>query len=84
MTTFLRTEEAAEFLSLSVDTLLRKASAGTVPHRRIAGVRRLLWLEAELVDWINGAELETITAANGGRVTRPIESSSVKKRGGAR
>jgi putative molybdopterin biosynthesis protein len=67
------TVEAAEFLRRSPRTLKQMAAAGQVPHRKlVGGTSPLLFLEAELVEWVDGGmELETIETPNGGRITRP-------------
>jgi excisionase family DNA binding protein len=69
---YLLVEHVAELLGDSVDTVQRRAAKNAIPHRRIGGTRRLLFLEHELAAWIDGAELETIITANGGRVVRPV------------
>jgi hypothetical protein len=42
-----------------------------IPHRRLPGSRRCLFLDAELEAWDNGAELEVRELAGGGRIVRP-------------
>jgi excisionase family DNA binding protein len=42
-----------------------------IPHRRLPGARRCLFLEAELAAWEGGAELEVVELPRGGRVVRP-------------
>jgi excisionase family DNA binding protein len=71
VTPYLRVEQVAELVGTSVRTLQARAAAGTVPHRRVSGTRRLLFLPDEIAAWIDGAELETIKTAGGGRVVRP-------------
>jgi excisionase family DNA binding protein len=68
---YLTLEQAAELLALSPYTTRTKAAAGEIPHRRLSGMRRLLFVEAELVAWLDGAALEKVPAPNGGRVVRP-------------
>jgi hypothetical protein len=67
---YLDVEEAARVLHLSPWSLRAKAREGLVPHRRPPGTRRLLFVEAELERWIDGAALE-IVDNGGGRVVRP-------------
>jgi excisionase family DNA binding protein len=74
---YLTTEEAAERLRCSVRTVQERIAKGRVPHRKIAGLRRVLIPADELEAMIDGAELETVNTANGGRVVR------VKLNGGA-
>jgi excisionase family DNA binding protein len=71
--TYLLVEHVADLLGCSIDTVQRRAAANEIPHRRIGGTRRLLFVPGELDAWINGAELERVNAPNGGRVVRPIE-----------
>jgi predicted DNA-binding transcriptional regulator AlpA len=43
-----------------------------IPMRIIPGVRKVLFIESEVVDWItNGADLEARETADGGVVVRP-------------
>jgi hypothetical protein len=68
-------EDVARFLGgVSVRTVHERAVL-QIPHRRIGGTRRLLFLEAELVQWIDGCELEVVETANGGRAVRPKAGS---------
>lgn len=70
---YLTAAEAAVYLRCSPRTLKAWASAGEIPHRKLAaGTSSLLFLEDELREWVDrGVELETIATANGGRVVRP-------------
>lgn len=71
MTPYLTVEQAAPLVGLGVRRLRERCAEGTVPHRRIGGTRRLLFTEAELRAWADGAQLETIRTPDGGRVVRP-------------
>jgi excisionase family DNA binding protein len=73
---YLVTENVAELLGCSTRTIGERARLGQIPHRRVGGTRRLLFLPDELAAWIDGAELESIETANGGRVVRPIRPPS--------
>ena len=42
-----------------------------IPHRRLPGSRRCLFLETELQLWDDGAAVETVELAGGGRIVRP-------------
>ena len=68
---YLTHAEAHELLRMSSRALHELVSRRAVPHRRPAGTRRLLYLEAELRAFVDGAELEAIETAGGGRVVRP-------------
>jgi excisionase family DNA binding protein len=65
-------EDVAAMLGCSARTVQGLAAAGRIPHRRVGGTRRLLFLEQELAAWIDGAELETVETPNGGRSVRPV------------
>jgi excisionase family DNA binding protein len=67
---YLTAPEAAELLRCSLRSLHGLTAAGRVPHRRLLGQRRLLFLEDELAAWVDGAELE-VFERDGGRVVRP-------------
>jgi hypothetical protein len=71
VTKYVTVEQAADIVGIGVRRLRERAALGQVPHRRISGTRRLLFLPDELAAWADGAELETIRTAGGGRVVRP-------------
>ena len=62
---------AAEFLGVSLRTLGERARLRQVPHRRPPHARKIVFFEAELVDYLNGAELEVRELPGNGRVVRP-------------
>lgn len=68
---YLRVEDVAEMLGCSTRSVHERTRTSTIPHRRIGGSRRCLFLETELEAWINGATLESVETPNGGRVVRP-------------
>lgn len=70
---YLLVEDVAELLRCSVRTVHELTRSNRIPHRRVAGSRRVLFVEAELHAWINGAELEVRQQRDGGRVVRPVE-----------
>jgi excisionase family DNA binding protein len=75
--TYLTVEQAAALVNCSPRTIHELARQGArIPHRRIGGTRRLLFLEAELHAWVDGAELEHVATANGGRVVRVKEAGA--------
>jgi hypothetical protein len=43
-----------------------------IPHRKLPGSRRCLFLLDDLEAWENGAELEVIQLPHGGRIVRPV------------
>lgn len=71
--TYLTCDEAAEHVRLSSRQLKAKAMLRQVPHRRLPGSRKLLFSEAELAAWLDGAPLETVELGGYGRIVRPVE-----------
>ena len=67
---YLTVEQAAALVNCSPRTIHEHARRAQIPHRRIGGTRRLLFLEHELHAWVDGAELEHVATANGGRAVR--------------
>jgi hypothetical protein len=53
-------------------TVYEMTRTGTIPHRKHAGRRELVFLPDELDAWDDGASLETFNVGAGGRVCRPI------------
>ena len=71
MTDYLTTEDVAKQLRRSTRAIHALTASGAIPHRRIGGTRRCLFIADEIDAWLNGADLETIDAPHGGRVIRP-------------
>lgn len=69
---FLVIEEVAELLRRPRRQVRDLAGRASIPHRRVTGQRPLLFVEAELEEWLDGAELEVLETSDGGRVVRPI------------
>jgi predicted DNA-binding transcriptional regulator AlpA len=69
--TYLTVEDIAARYQISVWSVYDRSRTGAIPHRKPPGMRRLLFLEEELQAWEDGAELETLNLAGGGRVCRP-------------
>ena len=70
---FLRVSEVAARYGFSSWTIHEKARLGLIPHRKLAGGSSpLLFIDAELTAYENGAELEVTETPGGGRVVRPI------------
>ena len=65
------TEEIADLLRCSVRSVHGLTAAGRLPHRKLPGMRRVLYRPEELAQYLEGAELEVLEHANGGgRVVR--------------
>jgi excisionase family DNA binding protein len=64
-------EEVAERLRCSTRSVYELTRTFAIPHRRLPGSRRCLFLLPELEAWEAGAPLEVVRTARGGRVVRP-------------
>ena len=73
---YLLVEDVAERLRCSTRSVHELTRTGAIPHRRLPGSRRCLFLEAELEVWEEGAPLEVVVTAHGGRVVRPQRSKA--------
>lgn len=69
---YLLTEDVADRYRQSVRWVDEESRCGRLPHRKLPGRRRRLYLEDELQLFDDGAQLETIKLANGGRHVRPV------------
>jgi predicted DNA-binding transcriptional regulator AlpA len=67
---YLLVEDVAGRLHVAPSTVYEWARTGAVPHRKLPGSRRLLFLEAELKAGENGAELVVEELGRGGRVVK--------------
>ncbi|MBA3843204.1 MAG: hypothetical protein H0X39_11440 [Actinobacteria bacterium] len=45
-----------------------------IPHRRLPDARRCLFVRREVLAWLNGASLEAVELARGGRIVTVRES----------
>jgi hypothetical protein len=68
---FLLVADVAERYSASTRWVLERTRLRTIPHRRLPGSRRCLFLVEELRAWETGAALEVVELADGGRLVRP-------------
>jgi excisionase family DNA binding protein len=68
---YLTVEQVAERLHISRRAVHERTRLCEIPHRRITGTRRCLFLASELDAWVNGAALEVVETADGSRVVRP-------------
>lgn len=70
----LHVEHVAELLGISVRTVHELTRKRAIPCRRLPGTRRVLFLEAELLAWVEAGgaeELEVVEGRAGGFVVRP-------------
>lgn len=70
-TPFLFVQDVMVRLDCSERTVHELTRTLAIPHRKLPGAKRLLFLLSELEAWEDGAELEVIQRARGGRVVRP-------------
>ena len=78
--TLLLVEDVMAMLGVGRRTVHGWTSARTVPCRRIAGTRRIFFLEDELRQWIDAGgnlKLDVDEQPNGALVVRPIQSEAV-------
>ena len=69
---YLRTEDVAKRLGLTVQTVRDYARREAIPHLKRPGSRRLLFRPDELEAWEHGAELAAEQLPRGGRRVKPI------------
>jgi len=74
---YLTSEEAAEHLRLSLRSLHGRTSKRAIPFRRIAGMRRMLFVREELDAWASGANLEIEEKPDGTLIVRPVSLEAV-------
>jgi hypothetical protein len=70
-TPYILLEDVVERYHSSTRSVGELVSKRAIPHLRHAHTRRVLFVPAELDAWDDGAELETIPLAGGGRRVRP-------------
>ena len=68
---YLVVDEVANRLRCSIRTIHELTRTEAIPHRKLPGSRRCLFLLVELDLWEAGAELEVVHPARGGRIVRP-------------
>ena len=69
----LRVEDVAELLGCSTRSVHELTRRRTIPFRRIPGTRRCLFVESEILAWVDAGgaqELEVVEGARGGVVVR--------------
>lgn len=68
---YLLVEDVAERLHCTTRSVHELTRLHEIPHRKVPGSRRCLFLLEELEAWEAGARLEVVELARGGRVVRP-------------
>lgn len=74
MNPLLSVEQVAALLCTSKRSVHEMTRLGQIPHRRVAGRRRCLFVPEELEAWLQGAPLDLVELEGGGRVVRPAYS----------
>jgi predicted DNA-binding transcriptional regulator AlpA len=68
---YLTVEEVAERYHVSTKWVHERCRLRELPHRRLSGTRRLLFLEAELQAYDEGCPLVVSELPRSGRVVKP-------------
>jgi hypothetical protein len=68
---YLLVEDAAARYHCSTRRIHELTRTLAIPHRRLPGSRRCLFLEAELQLWDDGAALHVQKLVGGGRIVKP-------------
>lgn len=68
---YLLVSDVAERFHLSPGWVHQRTRCAEIPHRKLPGSRRCLFIADELDRWVAGAELETVELPRGGRIVRP-------------
>lgn len=68
---YITVPEVAERLHCSTRTIHELTRTGGIPHRRLPGSRRCLFLVSDLEAWEAGATLDVRDLPRGGRVVVP-------------
>ena len=67
---YLLTFEVAQLLRCSIRTVHELTRRRSIPHRKLPGSRRCLFVESELRQWLDGADLDVVELPDDGRVVR--------------
>ena len=66
-------EEVAKMLRCSHRSVYELVRRRAIPHRRLAGTRRLLFYRSELRLWLDGVPIDVIEFDSGARLVRPAD-----------
>ncbi len=69
---YLLVEDVCERLHVRPRTVHEWTRLLEIPHRKLPGSRRCLFLADELEAWEAGARLEVVELPRGGRVVKPV------------
>jgi len=68
---YLLVADVAKMLACSQRTVHERSRRLEIPHRKPPGMRQLLFVEAEVRAWLDGAAIEVEQLPRGGRVVKP-------------
>jgi hypothetical protein len=71
---YLVVEEAADLLRMSARALHEFTRTRSVPMRKMARTRKLLFVKSELIEWMNGAELDVVVKDDGSIIVTTVEA----------
>jgi hypothetical protein len=74
---FLVIEEAAELLRMSVRAVHERTRTRSIPMRKLAATRKILFVRDELLAFMDGAELEVTEKPDGSILVKPIAQEPV-------
>jgi hypothetical protein len=72
---YLVIDEAAELLRMSVRAVHERTRTRSIPMRKLAATRKILFVREELLAYMDGAELTVFEKSDGSVIVRPQESS---------
>ena len=73
---YLVIKEAADLLRMSVRAVHERTRTKSIPMRKMAATRKLLFVRAELVAFMDGAELLVTEKADGSVIVKPLEAAA--------
>lgn len=68
---YLTVKEAADLLRVTPRAIHERTSHRSIPMRKLAATRKILFVASELLAWVDGAELETLEKPDGTVIVRP-------------
>ena len=73
-TQYLVVKEAADLLRTTVRAVHERTRTKSIPMRKMAATRKLLFVRSELVAFMDGAELEVTEKADGSVIVKPVDA----------
>jgi excisionase family DNA binding protein len=74
---YLTVDEAAELLRMSVRAVHERTRTRSIPMRKLAATRKILFVRDELFAFMDGADLETLEKADGSIIVKPIPQEAL-------